>query len=64
MVFEDIETLQDINQDLYLILKELAEIESGENADYSGVIQELSWNRMVLNNRLYSLREKNYKPKV
>lgn len=61
-IFEDIKTLKDINMDLHIILKELAELESGENADYSNVIQELSWNRMILNNRLKSLREKNYKP--
>ena len=57
-MINEIKKLLDINQDIYLTLKDLEKMEDGENVDYSNVIEELSWNRMVLKNRCMDLREK------
>ena len=38
------------------IVSKLKELEDYQCADYSGVLTELQWNRVMLNNRLNDLR--------
>ena len=54
----DIKIIQEEINNIYFILKELEPLETGEEADYSGIIQEITWNRVMLNNRLTTLKEK------
>lgn len=41
------------------IVSKLKELEDYQCADYSGVLTELQWNRVMLNNRLNDLRRWN-----
>ena len=45
--------------EMYFIVKELEKLEDNKNADYSGVIEELTWNRCILKDQLFKLRERN-----
>lgn len=56
-MIEDIERILEDTKDIYLILKELAGLETGENADYGDVITDIAWCKMTLRNRLIQLKE-------
>ena len=59
MVFEDIKTIKNVVTDIVLAVIQLEVLEKGVDADYSGVINELKWNRMVLEERVKQLKRKN-----
>ena len=59
MKYED--DLKTINQDIkeiYLILIELESLETGENADYTDVSTDIGYCKMLLKDRLISLKRK------
>ena len=59
MKYED--DLKTINQDIkeiYLILIELESLETGENADYSDIVTDISYSKMLLKDRLTDLKRK------
>jgi len=53
---DEILEIMNVCIDLVCISKQLCEIDDGCGADFSDVITELKWNRMVLSNRLNSLK--------
>lgn len=57
-MIEEIERLLELTKDIYLVLKGLENLEDGDKADYQGVIDDLEWNKHILNNRLIDLRRK------
>lgn len=58
-MFEDIKTISEDIKEIYMILIELERLETGENADYSDVMTDISYSKMILRNRLIQLREAN-----
>ncbi len=56
MACKDINQIKTIITGMVLTVIQLEEYETGENADYTGVIDELRWNQMVLDERLKSLK--------
>jgi len=56
-MFEDIKTISEDIKEIYMILIELEQLETGENADYSDVMTDISYSKMILRNRLIQLRE-------
>lgn len=59
MKYED--DLKTINQDIkeiYLILIELESLETGENADYTDISTDIGYCKMLLKDRLISLKRK------
>lgn len=59
MKYED--DLKNINEDIkeiYLILVELESLETGENADYSDIVTDISYSKMLLKDRLTDLKRK------
>jgi len=56
-MIEDLKEILGVCIDLICIARQLADIENGCGADYEDVITDLKWNRMVLQNRLNSLKE-------
>lgn len=57
-VKDDLRQINENIKEIYLILVELDQLETGENADYSDVVTEISWNKVILRNRLISLKNK------
>ena len=57
-VKDDLRQINENIKEIYLILVELDQLETGENADYSDVVTEISWNKLILRNRLISLKNK------
>ena len=55
---EEIEEILNIVIEMVCVTNKLSRFEDGEDADYSGVITDLKWNLMVLNNRLSDLSKK------
>lgn len=55
---DDLKHINDDIKQIYLMLIELESLENGENVDYSGVVMEISWNKLMLENRLKTLKEK------
>lgn len=56
-MIEQLQTLKKEVNEMRNIIIDLGELENGENADYTGVIEEITWNKVMLNNRLIQLRE-------
>ena len=56
MVFKDIIAIKNIITDIVLAVIQLEVLEKGVNADYSGVINDLKWNRMILEERVKQLK--------
>ena len=56
MTCEDIQTLKNIIKDIVITTIELETLEKGKNTDYTGVIDELKWNHMILENRVKTLK--------
>lgn len=52
----DVEKLIKIHQEIALVLDELKIHETGINKDYSDVITDLHWNKVMLENRLKKLK--------
>ena len=52
----DIKELIFVSVKIISALNTLAEIETGENVDYSDVRTDLKWSLMVLNNRINDLK--------
>ena len=55
-MIEDIRTLLGETSEIRLILTELKDYETGEGADYSGIVTEFKWNKLMLRNRLNQLK--------
>ena len=55
---DDILEMLNVSIDLVCILKQLCECDDGCGADFSEVLTDLKWNRMTLNNRLLSIKER------
>ncbi len=55
-MIEDIKTLLEETSEIRLILAELKDYEAGEGADYSGIVTEFKWNKLMLRNRLNQLK--------
>ena len=55
-VDDDVEKLIKIHQEIALVLDELKIHETGINKDYSDVITDLHWNKVMLENRLKKLK--------
>lgn len=55
-MIEDIKTLLGETSEIRLILTELKDYETGEGADYSGIVTEFKWNKLMLSNRLNQLK--------
>jgi len=55
-MIECIRTLLEETSEIRLILTELKDYETGEGADYSGIITEIKWNKLMLRNRLNQLK--------
>ena len=53
---DEILEIMNVCIDLVCISKQLVELDDGCGADFTDVITELKWNRMVLSNRLNSLK--------
>lgn len=53
---DDVEKLIKIHQEIGLVLDELKIHETGINKDYSDVITDLHWNKVMLENRLKKLK--------
>lgn len=58
---EDIEILQRETNEIYTILKELETLEDGDNADYSDVVTDITYAKVMLKNRLIDLRIRSQK---
>ena len=56
MTCEEIKAIKKIVKDMVITVMELEDYETGEDTDYSGVIDELRWNQMILENRLKTLK--------
>lgn len=54
-MIEDIKTLLEETSEIRLILNGLKDYETGEGADYSGIVTEFRWNKLRLRNRLNQL---------
>ena len=55
------ETIKGINEDIkeiYLILIELEQLETGVNADYSDILTDIKYCKMLLKNRLHDLKKR------
>lgn len=57
-MIEDIKRLLEDTSEIRLILSELKDLETGEGADYSGIVTEISWNKLMLRNRLNQLKRR------
>lgn len=55
-MIEDIKTLLEETSEIRLILTELKDYETGEGVDYSGIVTEFKWNKLMLRNRLNQLK--------
>lgn len=55
---DEILEMLNVSIDLVCILKQLSELDDGCGADFSDVLVELKWNRVALNNRLLSIKER------
>ena len=55
---EQVKDVLNLAIDILCIARKLGEKETGENADYSDIITELRWNKVMLNNRLVDLNER------
>lgn len=55
-MIEDIKTLLGETSEIRLILTELKDYETGEGVDYSGIVTEFKWNKLMLRNRLNQLK--------
>ena len=55
-MIEDIRTLLGETSEIRLILTELKDYETGEGADYSSIVTEFKWNKLMLRNRLNQLK--------
>lgn len=55
-MIEDIKTLLEETSEIRLILTELKDYETGEGVDYSGIVTEIKWNKLMLRNRLNQLK--------
>ena len=53
---EEVQEILKVCVDLVSIANELGKLEDGCGVDYSDVITDLKWTRMVLENRLRSLK--------
>ena len=53
---EDLKYINDDIKEIYLILVELENLETGENVDYSEVRTDIAWNKLMLKNRLQTLK--------
>lgn len=56
MMSEELKEIKDIVNDLLCLTICLEDYENGCGVDYSDVITDLKWTRMVLENRLRSLK--------
>ena len=54
---EEVQEILKVCVDLVSIANELSKVEDGCGVDYSDVITDLKWNRMVLENRLRGLKK-------
>ena len=54
---EEVQEILKVCVDLVSIANELCKLEDGCGVDYSDVITDLKWNRMVLENRLRGLKK-------
>ena len=57
IMIKELETLKREVNEMRNIIIDLGELETGENADYTDIIEEITWNKVMLNNRLIQLRE-------
>ena len=57
IMIKELETLKKEVNEMRNIIIDLGELETGENADYTDIIEEITWNKVMLNNRLIQLRE-------
>ena len=53
---EELKEIKDIVNDLLCLTIRLEDYENGCGVDYSDVITDLKWTRMILENRLRSLK--------
>ena len=54
---------EEIN-DIYFIIKQLEPLEDYEGTDYESIVEEITWNKAMLKNRLCTLQEREQLKKV
>ena len=45
--------------EMYFIVKELEKLEDYNGTDYESIVEELTWNKCMLKEQLFTLRERN-----
>lgn len=54
---------EEIN-DIYFIIKQLEPLEDYKGTDYESIVEEITWNKAMLKNRLCTLQEREQLKKV
>lgn len=54
---------EEIN-DIYFIIKQLESLEDYKGTDYESIVEEITWNKVMLKNRLCTLQEREQLKKV